>query len=301
MPLIAAAAVTGVASLGSAAIQSSAANKSSKIAQQTAQQQLAAQETARNDAARVLTPYAQEGATARGKVNALLGLGGGQTTSGGDGTDWNAFLAQNQDIVEQARAEGRDPVEYVKAWAPGNQASFQARMNAFTAPAAEQAQATAMDEFRRSPFYTTTRAAGEAGRNAILGTAAARGGTVSGKAQRAVSDFTNEHEQGALASYLSSLNGVAATGYSADTGIASGGQTFANNTSAILGQQSQTQIAGTQAAANAGTDALKDLSSFAGFAYGASRMPKTPQPTTGGVSTGGGLANFKMPQSSLMF
>jgi hypothetical protein len=125
--------------------------------------------------------------------------------------------------------------------------------------------------FENSPFWQDAQYATGQAMNALQSTNAAmgRGGSInSGKALRAASDIQQGYRGNATQNYLNSLAGVAGTGFQADSGRASGGQTFANNASNALAQSSALQGQYNMQGAQAWSNAASDIAGFAGYAAG---------------------------------
>ena len=125
--------------------------------------------------------------------------------------------------------------------------------------------------YEASPYLADARYATGEAMNALQSTNAAmgRGGSInSGKALRAASDIQQGYRGEATQNYLNSLAGIAGTGFQADSGRASGGQTFANNASNALAQSSALQGQyGMQGAAAYGS-AASDIAGLAGYVAG---------------------------------
>lgn len=125
--------------------------------------------------------------------------------------------------------------------------------------------------FEASPYWQDAQYATNQGVNALMSTNAAlgRGSSInSGKALRGASDINLANRAGARSQYNTALSGLIDTGYQASTGIASGGQTFANAATNILAnatnQQNQYNLAG----ANALAGAYGNAAGFAGWGLG---------------------------------
>lgn len=128
--------------------------------------------------------------------------------------------------------------------------------------------------FEASPFWRDAQYATGEAMNALQSTNAAmgRGGSInSGKALRAASDIQQSYRGQATQNYLSSLGGIVDTGLTADSGIASGGQTYANNAGNALRNsaalQGQYGLAGAQAYGQAASD-IAGLAGYVGSNWG---------------------------------
>lgn len=135
----------------------------------------------------------------------------------------------------------------------------------------EAARAAYDSGFEASPYWRDAQYGAGQAMNALMSTNAAmgRGSSInSGKALRAAQDIQMGYRAGATQNYLNSLGGIIDTGLTADSGIASGGQTYANNAGNAIrnaaGVQANAQMAQGQAWANAASD----FAGFAGYALG---------------------------------
>lgn len=135
----------------------------------------------------------------------------------------------------------------------------------------DAARAAYNSGFETSPYWQDAQYATGQAMNALRSTNAAmgRGSSInSGKALRAASDIQQGYRGAATQNYLASLNNIGQTGLTADTGIASGGQNFANNASNALGQA--TALQGQYGMANAAAygNAMSDIAGIAGYTAG---------------------------------
>lgn len=272
------------------------------------QQQLALQQQARQEAKTTLQPYSTEGASARTQLNALYGLGGGGGTPdwteyqsrpevaaglgdfstydpSGDGTPWarSYAAAHPNDQPTNGWSEYMSRPE-VRAGAyaaahPGDQP------NVTGAQTADQAQAGAMDQFRKSPYAGFAADATQTGTNAIFSTQGAAGrGSLSGKALRAAADWNQQQQGGAFDKYTTALGGIADTGYSADTGIASGGTAFANGAANTLAAGSNAQ---SQLTMQGGANTASTINNALGFlGWGAGQLTKPTNTLFSGARVG---------------
>lgn len=135
----------------------------------------------------------------------------------------------------------------------------------------EAARAAYDAGFEASPYWRDAQYGAGQAMNALMSTNAAigRGSSInSGKALRAASDIQTGYRGQATMNYLNSLGGIIDTGLTADSGIASGGQAYANNAGNALrnaaGINANAQMAQGQAWANAASD----FAGFAGYALG---------------------------------
>lgn len=137
-----------------------------------------------------------------------------------------------------------------------------------TLPAARGAYDTG---FEASPYWRDAQYATGEAMNALQSTNAAmgRGSSInSGKALRAATDIQQGYRGEATQNYLNSLAGIAGTGFQADSGRASGGQTFANAASNALAQSSALQGQYNMQGAQAYGNAASDIAGLAGYVAG---------------------------------
>lgn len=125
--------------------------------------------------------------------------------------------------------------------------------------------------FEASPYWRDAQYASGEALNALQSTNAAmgRGSSInSGKALRAASDIQQGYRGAATQNYLNSLGGIIDTGLTADSGIASGGQTYANNSGNALRNATALQGQYGMAGAAAYGNAASDIAGVAGYAMG---------------------------------
>lgn len=203
-----------------------------------------------------------------------------------------AQAAENElEMQREARDEAR------KIFTPYSQEGAAARrlyngamgigVGGSTDPAALASARSAYDtSFESSPYWRDAQFATGQAMNALQSTNAAmgRGGSInSGKALRAASDIQQGYRGQATQNYLSSLGGIVDTGLTADSGIASGGQTYANNAGNALRNSAALQGQYGLASAAAYGNSMSDIAGFAGYAGGQSYF-RNQKPNTGGGS-----------------
>lgn len=163
--------------------------------------------------------------------------------------------------------------------------------------------------FTNSPYWQDAQYGADQAMNALMSTNAAegRGGSInSGKALRAAEDIQTGYRGQATQNYLTSLAGVAGTGFQADTGIASGGQTFANTASNALSQASQQQgqyaMTGATAAGGAAAGVANSINYALGnyqpggtnyFTAPAAWASAIPTPNTGDLTPVSPIPNYR--------
>lgn len=131
--------------------------------------------------------------------------------------------------------------------------------------------------FEASPFVGDARYGAEQALNALRSTNAAMGrgsGINSGKALRAATDIEQGYRASATQNYLNSLSGIVDTGMQADSGIASGGQVFADRSGNAIRQAAALQGQYGMMGAQAGANAASDIAGFAGDFIGSYQSPR---------------------------
>lgn len=267
-----------------------------------------AQADARDLATRTLTPYSVAGTQARNLYNAALGIApapSAQALEAAQVPDWDAYWNNDngsgrsnashaagdrafQQHLAAARAAGdsRPEGQIHYEWGgrraglrlPMTYDATQAPTNTDNAASLDDARAQFNAGFEASPYWEDAQYATGQGLNALISTNAARGmgGAVnSGKAQRAASDIVQGYRGSARNSYMNALAGVADTGFSADSGIASAGQVFANNVGSSLRAATDSANAARFAGANALTQGVNDAAGFLGWGAGQLNQPRS--------------------------
>lgn len=135
----------------------------------------------------------------------------------------------------------------------------------------EAARAAYDQGFEASPFWRDAQYGADQAMNALRSTngAMGRGSSInSGKALRAASDIQTGYRGQATMNYLNGLSGIIDTGLTADSGIASGGQTYANNSANAIRNAAGVQANAAMAQGQAWANAASDFAGFAGYALG---------------------------------
>lgn len=125
--------------------------------------------------------------------------------------------------------------------------------------------------FEASPFWRDAQYGASEAFNALRSTNAAmgRGSSInSGKALRATQDIQTGYRGQATQNYLASLGGIIDNGLTADSGIASGGQAYANNSGNALRNAAGIQANATMTGAQAWGGAASDIAGLAGYLAG---------------------------------
>lgn len=273
----------GAAAIYSGGQQAKAIKNAGNQTQQAANQSLQFQQTARDQAKAVLSKYANEGNAARGRQSAFLGLNQpGQQYSGAMGStepDFAAYVRNNPDLAAEfskpqvAQQFGGDPAAYGR-WHSQNFASEGRPVPTSGMGAADptkteaETQEQAWAAYEATPFAKIgTMEAGKA-RDDFLSMAGAQGSSLSGRTARGMFEVAEEAKLRNFGNYFGALGQVTDRGYQADTGIASGGQVFANNASNITQQAGQTAADFSMAKGQNQANTAGDLASWIGWGLG---------------------------------
>lgn len=289
--LVASAAIGAGASIYSASQQKKAIKNA---ANQTAQANASAINFAREgrDYARsVLSKYSGEGDAARNRMNAFLGIKpsasgtySGAMGSAGGMPDYSGYVDRDPGLSgewakPQIQAQfGGDKSAYGQ-WhystlgqsqgfsaPPTSGSGGGAGSDPSAVPAETQEQAWAA--YEASPWGKIGVMEADKARGDFLSMAGSQGGALSGRTARGLQEVGEESKLRNFGSYYGALGGVADMGYSADTGIASGGQTFANTASRIAQQGGEQQAGYSIAKGQTQADLNNDLASWIGWGMG---------------------------------
>jgi hypothetical protein len=165
----------------------------------------------------------------------------------------------------------------------------------------EAARAAYDQGFEASPYWRDAQYGADQAMNALRSTngAMGRGSSInSGKALRAAQDIQTGYRGQATMNYLNGLGSIIDTGLTADSGIASGGQTYANNAGNAIRNAASVQGNAAMAGAQAWGNAASDIAGFIGYGLGQWKpggnkyfrpsTPSTPGFSNGWPSGGGG-------------
>lgn len=133
----------------------------------------------------------------------------------------------------------------------------------------EQAQEAAWEKYRNETTYGKIGDyEAEKARGEFMDLAGSSGSALSGRTLRGMAEVGEEAAMRNFGSYMGVLGGVSDQGYNASTGIASAGQTFANNASSLTQATGNAQAAAAQAKGDAWQTGLADVAGWAGWAAG---------------------------------
>jgi hypothetical protein len=285
--MIASAVVGSGAALYAGSQQSKAIKNAGNQQQQAQNQALQFQRESRDQARDVLSKYAIEGNAARGRQSAFLGLnqpsaGGYSGAMGSAQPDFAAYVRNNPDLAAEfskpqvAAQFGGDPAAYGR-WHSQNFAGEgraiptsgmgqQGAPDPTATPAETQEQAWAA--FEASPWGKIGTMEAENARDAFIASAGAQGSSLSGRTARGMAEVSEEAKLRNFGGYYGALGDVTNRGYSADTGIASGGQTFANNATNITMQGGENAANLAIAKGQNQANTAGDLASWIGWGMG---------------------------------
>lgn len=271
-------AIIGAAVIGAGAAvvngvqQSNAINKASKQQQAAADQSIAYQREARDYARQVLSKYSVQGDAARAKMNTFLDLkpapaSSMQGYSGALGTaNPTGVLARNQSILSRFGEAGAEDSTLANYGFDGQDLTMQAQADPTQTPAETQEQAWA--EYQQTPWGRIGQMEADKAGASFLSKAGSQGGALSGRTVRGMAEVANEAQLRNFTGYYGALGGVADTGFNADSGIASSGQTFANSAANTLAANAANQGNLTMQNAKAKADMTDDLASWVGWGIG---------------------------------
>jgi hypothetical protein len=308
----AAAATLGAAALGAGASvmagnsQAKAIKNAGNVQQQSQNQALQFQRESRDQARDVLSKYAVEGNAARGRQRTFLGLnnpaGGGQYSGAMGSTqgrpDYAAYVRNSPDLAAEfskpgvAQQFGGDPAAYGQWHAqtfadrevPNTGMGQPGQADPTATPAETQEQAWAA--FEASPWGKIGTMEAQQARDNFITSAGAQGSALSGRTARGMAEVSEEAKLRNFGGYYGALGGVTERGYSADTGIASGGQMFADRAANITQQGGQNAANLAIAKGQNQGNTANDLASWIGWGMG--KMPTGDMPSNGGTMYGGG-------------
>lgn len=263
-----AASVVGAGAAVYAGGQNSKAIKNAGNVQKKSQDEaIAFQQKARDEAKAVLSKYSTEGDASRARQNAFLGLNTQKPTASGYagalGGPGRAGL--NPNAPNQYSPMGFVEGDAMAMGAPGGVGAPQAADPTQT-PAETQEQAWAA--FEASPWGKIGTMEAEQARDNFIASAGAQGSALSGRTARGMAEVSEEAKLRNFGGYYGALGEVTNRGYSADTGIASGGQQFANNATNITMQAGNNAADLAIAKGQNQANTTNDLASWIGWGMG---------------------------------
>jgi hypothetical protein len=197
-----------------------------------------------------------------------------------------AFAQYHYDVA--GRAEGRTMPGQggQQPNQPAGPQMPQTGMEEYVTP--EQAQEQAWEKYRNETTYGKIGdyEAGKA-RGEFMDMAASGGSALSGRTMRGMAEVGEEAAMRNFQGYMGMLGGISDQGYGASTGIASSGQTFANNASQLTQASGQARADGIRGSADAFTSGLADAAGWGGWAAGQfAQRPGTTTPPAARIGSG---------------
>jgi hypothetical protein len=268
--------------------QSKAIKNAANINKQSQTEAIDYQQKARDDAKAILSKYAVEGDAARGRQNAFLGLGQPQPAAaaqpqtpsqgqvappiGYSGALGRGGAMDARDVAQPVQRNryggGRPDTMTTLGQVEGGplQMAQPPAPNPTQTPGETQEQAWAA--FEASPWGRIGTMEAEQARDNFIASAGAQGSALSGRTARGMAEVSEEAKLRNFGGYYGALGDVTNRGFSADAGIASGGQQFANNAANITLQAGQNagELAIAKGQNNANT--TNDLASWIGWGMG---------------------------------
>ena len=309
--IVASAAVGAGAAIYSANQNSKAIKRAGDAQAKSSSEAINYAREARDHAQSVLSKYSVEGDAARARMQSFLGLNTGAKPTasasysgalGGPKQDYAAYVQGNADLAaEWAKPEVQRQFGGNKAaYGEWHSATFpqegrdvpmtggqQGAADSTAVPAETQEQAWAA--YEATPWGKIgTMEAANAQEN-FLSRAGAQGASLAGRTARGMSEVAEESKLRNFSGYYGALGGVADTGFAADSGIASGGQQFAQTAANVAANQgtNAANIAIAQGQNNA--NLVGDLASWVGWGIGNWPGATGSTPSAGaGRKTGGG-------------
>lgn len=299
--IIASAVIGAGASFAGASASAKAAKKAGQQTQQASQDAIKLQQQQYANAFQILSKYGAQGDWARNQIAAFMGAPQMRPRSTNpnapqSGPDYAAYVRNNPDLAAEfakpgvAQQFGGDIAKYGvyhynqfhdhgEPPQAGGQTDPGARPGDADYKTPDQLREEAWGNYTKSPYATIARTNADTAKKDFTSAAGAQGSALSGRTARGLAEVGNQMEQQGFGSYMTGLSALADTGFQADSGIASGGQTYANNAGNIMmnaaGQQGQAWMA----QADAWNSALGDAAGWAGYAAGNLYDPNNKQTT----------------------
>lgn len=328
--IIGSAVVGAGASAYSASKQADAAKKAGQQQQQATDQTLALQREQMARSFEILSKYGAQGDWARNQMAAFMGAPQMTSTAtrgnaAGPATpDWQRYYDEQLSNPNLGQASNWEKNAKLRALYNNDKLAFAEdhyRKNGNGAPlpmtggdaapggmddlkTPDQLREDAMANYEASPWAQIAATAADDATKEFTSMAGAQGSALAGRTARGMAEVANREKQKGFGSYYSALNDMADTGFVADTGIVSGGQTFADRSGSALINNAGAAGDAAKGEADAWSSALTDAAGWAGWAAGNIWDPagkggtNTSQttyksPTTSGRSTTGGLGRIQ--------
>ena len=277
------------ASMVSGSQQAKAAKKAGQAQQQASSEALKLQREQMARSFDILSKYGASGDWARNQQAAFLGApqvastaNRGNPNAAPGQPNYQKYLSDNPDVAQAfandpnaQRQFGGDANAYAKyhyetygknegRQAPGAPAASSG--DEFKTP--DQLRDDAMANYEASPWAKIAATSADDATKEFTSMAGAQGSALSGRTARGMAEVSNREKQKGFGTYYGALGDVADTGFAADTGIASAGQTFADRSGSALMNGANATANAQQGQADAWGSALTDAAGWAGWATG---------------------------------
>lgn len=196
------------------------------------------------------------------------------------GNDRDAFAEDNYRMFGQP--EGRE-LPTIGGVQPGAAGADEG--DDFKTP--DQRREEAFANYKATPWASIARTNAKNAVDDFTSMAGAQGSALSGRTVRGMAEVSNEMEQAGFGDYFSALQAVSDRGYQADTGIASGGQAFADRAGAIKQDAADAAGRARVGSTEAWTSAMSDAAGWGGWLYGQYGNDNKPRTVTPGASSPG--------------
>ena len=200
----------------------------------------------------------------------------------------NAEAFANYHMQTFGESEQRPGMNVAQAMQPTGPQTPSTGLEEYQTP--EQAQEAAWEKYRTETTYgkigdyEAQKARGE-----YMDLAGSGGTALSGRTMRGMAEVGEEAAMRNFSGYMGMLGGISDQGYGATTGIASAGQTFANNASQLTQASGQARAAGALAQGQAWQTGLADAAGWGGWAMGQMGQRPASAGTAGTVHSGSNL------------
>jgi hypothetical protein len=295
--LVATAAVGAAGSIYSANKQTKAAKNAANVQKQSQDEALAFQQRARDEAKQILSKYSTEGDAARGRQNAFLGLNKPRASQPQAAAPMGYAGALGTPAgMRQVRGRygPNGPMGEFSTLGQIEGGPIEMGQPGMMSPGADptktdaETQEEAWAAYEQTPWAKIgTMEAGKA-RDDFLTMAGAQGSALSGRTARGMSEVAEEAKLRNFMGYYGALGDVTERGFSADSGIASGGQQFADRAAGIKLEGGRTSADFYQQKGQNQANAANDLASWIGWGMG--QMPGGG--TAGGTGGGSGPSSI---------
>ena len=301
-----------------------AINKATDAQTKSNNEQINYARDARDHAQQILSKYSVEGDAARSRMQSFLGLNAGSRPSasgyysgamGGPRQDFAAYVQSNPDLAaewskpEVQRQFGGDQAAYGQ-WHASNFA-HEGRQIPMTGgqpqggapdptavPAETQEQAWAA--YEQTPWGKIGVMEAANAQDSFLSRAGAQGSSLAGRTARGMSEVAEQSKLRNFSGYYGALGGVADTGFSADSGIASGGQQFAQTAANVAANQGSNAANLAIAQGQNNANMVGDLASWVGWGIGNWPGAQGGSPIVGASNKMGRSSTFAPSYSSYM-